>query len=76
MKSYLQGLITGGVFVFATMVLLGSTTNESKLTEYKIIQAMTSKKVTKLVNEQIQTGWKPVGSCVKVSTSLYEVIVK
>ena len=27
MKSYLQGLITGGVFVFATMILSGSTSN-------------------------------------------------
>ena len=27
MKSYLQDLITGGVFVFAVMVLSGSTSN-------------------------------------------------
>ena len=28
MKSYLQGLITGGVFVFAFMVLMGSNNDE------------------------------------------------
>ena len=32
MKSYLQGLITGGVFVFAFMVLKGSTLAAQKST--------------------------------------------
>ncbi|NQV38785.1 MAG: hypothetical protein HQ509_12370 [Candidatus Marinimicrobia bacterium] len=30
MKSYIQGLITGGVFVFAFMVLVGQTDKENK----------------------------------------------
>ena len=34
MKSYLQGLITGGVFVFAVMVLMGSTNTKSEVGRY------------------------------------------
>ena len=106
MKSYIQGLITGGVFVFAFMVLMGSTTplqksttlgqksktpakrsttvaqrvnSESgglKVTEYKIVSAISPKVLTKLVNGYIQNGWKPIGSFVKMSSSVYQVIVK
>ena len=39
MKSYLQGLITGGVFVFAFMVLMGSaqiTKNEYEQAKYDL----------------------------------------
>ena len=106
MKSYIQGLITGGVFVFTFMVLMGSTTLEQKsttlgqksktpakrattvaqrvnsetsglkLTEYKIVSAISPKVLAKLVNGHIQTGWKPIGSFVKMSSSVYQVIVK
>tara|TARA_Y100001970_G_C14072028_1_gene769978 strand:- start:108 stop:338 length:231 start_codon:yes stop_codon:yes gene_type:complete len=36
MKSYLQGLITGGVFVFAIFVLMGATDTTSDLGRYQI----------------------------------------
>ena len=36
MKSYLHGLITGAVFVFALMVLIGSTDNDSEVGRYGI----------------------------------------
>ena len=35
MKSYIQGLITGGVFVFALMVLIGSA-NKSEVGRYQL----------------------------------------
>ena len=36
MKSYLQGLITGSVFVFAVMVLSGATEPKPELGKYQI----------------------------------------
>ena len=36
MKSYLQGLITGSVFVFAVMVLIGATEPKPELGKYQI----------------------------------------
>ena len=36
MKSYLQGLITGGVFVFAVMVLIGASEPKPELGKYQI----------------------------------------
>ena len=36
MKSYLQGLITGGVFVFAVMVLIGASELKPELGKYQI----------------------------------------
>ena len=36
MKSYLQGLITGGVFVFAVMVLIGASEPQPELGKYQI----------------------------------------
>ena len=33
MKSYIQGIITGGVMVFAFMVLVGQTGNNKKIKE-------------------------------------------
>ena len=33
MKSYIQGLITGAVFVFAFMVLIGADENEESSTQ-------------------------------------------
>ena len=37
MKSYLQGIITGGVCVFAIMVLMGASSNNSEVGRYQII---------------------------------------
>ena len=36
MKSYLQGIITGGVFVFAVMVLIGASEPKPELGKYQI----------------------------------------
>ena len=38
MKSYIQGLITGGVFVFAFMVLMGSTDTKSEVGTYQLVE--------------------------------------
>ena len=39
MKSYIQGLITGGVFVFAFMVLMGASDNDDEVGRYQISSA-------------------------------------
>ena len=36
MKSYLQGIVTGGVFVFAAMVLVGASEPKPELGKYQI----------------------------------------
>ena len=36
MKSYLQGLVNGGVFVFAVMVLIGASEPKPELGKYQI----------------------------------------
>ena len=36
MKSYIQGLITGGVFVFAIMVLMGASDTNSEVGRYDL----------------------------------------
>ena len=36
MKSYIQGLITGGVFVFSVIVLLGASKTKPELGKYQI----------------------------------------
>ena len=36
MKSYIQGLITGAVFVFAFMVLIGASDNDNEVGRYQI----------------------------------------
>ena len=36
MKSYLQGLVTGGVFVFAVMALIGASQPKPELGKYQI----------------------------------------
>ena len=36
MKSYVQGLITGAVLVFAFMVLMGATGNDTEVGKYQI----------------------------------------
>ncbi len=48
MKSYIQGLITGGVFVFAFMVLMGSTDTKSDIGKWQI--AYNAKTGTMMVN--------------------------
>ena len=36
MKSYIQGIITGGVLVFATMVFMGATNKDSQIGKYEL----------------------------------------
>ena len=36
MKSYIQGIITGGVFVFAVIVLMGASEPKPELGKYQI----------------------------------------
>ena len=36
MKSYLQGMITGGVLVFATIVFMGATNKGSQIGKYQL----------------------------------------
>ena len=36
MKSYLQGIITGGVLVFAIMVLMGASNTNSEVGRYAV----------------------------------------
>ena len=40
MKSYIQGLITGGVLVFALFVLMGANDNSSEIGKYQISTSM------------------------------------
>ena len=42
MKSYIQGLITGSVLVFAIMVLMGASSNNSEVGRYAISSAITA----------------------------------
>jgi hypothetical protein len=42
MKSYLQGLITGAVFVFALMVLIGASDNDNEVGRYAISSVTTA----------------------------------
>ena len=37
MKSYLQGMITGGVLVFAAIVFMGANGHDSKIGRFEII---------------------------------------
>jgi len=36
MKSYIQGIITGGALVFATMVFMGATNKDSQISKYEL----------------------------------------
>ena len=42
MKSYIQGLITGAVFVFAFMVLIGASDNDNEVERYAISSVTTA----------------------------------
>jgi hypothetical protein len=42
MKSYVQGLITGAVLVFAFMVLMGASDNDDEVGRYQISSAPSS----------------------------------
>ena len=44
MKSYLQGLITGGVMVFAILVLMGASNIHNKIGRYQLSSAAFGRK--------------------------------
>ena len=37
MKSYIQGMITGGVLVFAVFVLMGASKDDNKIGKFRIV---------------------------------------
>ena len=43
MKSYIQGLITGAVFVFSIFVFIGATDNDTEVGRYAISSTMGAK---------------------------------
>jgi len=67
MKSYLQGIITGGALVFATIVFMGSTKSEVKrndrreIAEYFLIRGEGLEDFNVSMNKYIGAGWKPYG---------------
>ena len=58
MKSYIQGLITGGVFVFAFMVLIGADEKEEPSTQIGIYQLATGYNGTWLIDTRTGEIWK------------------
>ena len=58
MKSYIQGLITGGVFVFAIMVLMGADKKEEPSTQIGIYQLATGYNGTWLIDTRTGEIWK------------------
>jgi|ETNmetMinimDraft_8_1059916.scaffolds.fasta_scaffold25225_2 hypothetical protein len=58
MKSYIQGLITGGVFVFAIMVLMGADKKEEPSTQIGIYQLTTGYNGTWLIDTRTGEIWK------------------
>ena len=64
MKSYLQGLITGAVFVFAFMVLIGASDSNSDVGRFQIID----------VDWDVYRGGEvfPVSSVFKIDTKTSE----
>mgnify|MGYP001211501508 CR=1 FL=1 len=53
MKSYVQGLITGGVFVFAFMVLIGASSNDGEVGRYQISITSGGMRSNKIIYEAI-----------------------
>ena len=64
MKSYIQGLITGSVLVFAIMVLMGASSNNSEVGRYQIID----------VDWEVLSGGLviPINSVFKIDTKMGE----
>ncbi|MFL2983356.1 MAG: hypothetical protein ACJZ12_03080 [Candidatus Neomarinimicrobiota bacterium] len=40
MKTYIQGLITGGIFIFATFILMGAKDSENNNGRYQVIDSV------------------------------------
>jgi hypothetical protein len=75
MKSYLQGLITGAVFVFALMVLIGASDNDNEVGRYAISSVTTAQFGRWEVLESIiETKTGVVVKRLKISDKLFEEI--
>ena len=40
MKTYIQGLITGGIFIFSTFILIGAKDSENNNGRYQVIDSV------------------------------------
>tara|TARA_Y100000590_G_scaffold157525_1_gene181033 strand:- start:199 stop:411 length:213 start_codon:yes stop_codon:yes gene_type:complete len=62
MKSYIQGLITGGVLVFALFVLMGANDNSSEIGKYQMSSGYNGTYIIDSTNgklwRQSGSGWK------------------
>ena len=77
MKSYIQGLITGAVFVFALMILIGATDNDSEVGRYTISSVGTAQLGRWEVLESIiDTKTGDVVKRIKVSDKVFNKIKK
>ena len=76
MKSYIQGLITGAVFVFAFMVFMGASDNNSKVAEVKILDSMSIFKLRDKINVDIKDGWQPQGGIGCSTKAFYQLMTK
>ena len=75
MKSYIQGLITGAVFVFAFMVLIGASDNDNEVGRYAISSVTTAQFGRWEVLESIiETKTGVVVKRLKISDKLFEEI--
>ena len=65
MKSYMQGMITGGVLVFAMFVLMGTTGNDKsdnkEIIDYKLVKYSIYRLGSPMPKSELQ-GWEIYGS--------------
>ena len=79
MKSYLQGMITGGVLVFAIFVFMGATRNDksnnSEIIDYKLVQY--ERLGDRGINKSEFNGWEIYGSpIITARDRVYQAFVK
>ena len=63
MKSYMQGLITSAVFIFAFMVLMGSTDRKSEIGKWQMSHTIEGTRMVNTTNGDLykQTGLGALG---------------
>jgi len=79
MKSYLQGMITGGVMVFVMFVLMGTTGNDKsdnkEIIDYKLVSYY--EVGDRGINKSEFRGWEIYGNpIVKKNDFVYQAFVK
>ena len=68
MRSYLQGIITGGVFVFALFVLVGATDDSSEIGRYQMSSGYGGTFIIDSTNgkmwlhKTMKNGWKELNN--------------